>query len=266
MKKRKKTFDILGSCVSRDLFEIPEAVDFECREYIARQSVLSLYAKPLPVTDDEIGALTSNFQKRLILNDFQKTTICKLKESSSDYIIVDFIDERFNVAKISDTFLTMSNELITSQYLNDRKYEIVDKTRWKQRKLEEMLKPEVIRLAKQLADIYKQQHIIIHEAKMVDHYIGKDGNVYSFAPNYIKNNKRVNYVLNEMYIWLKAELPKAAGSIDVTSQYMADESHKWGLSTMHFQPEYYRAVVDEIGRIVNRNNIFMNMKWIPAKK
>ena len=73
MRNKKRTFDIFGSCVSRDLFTMPEAVCFECKEYIARQSVLSLLSEPLSVEVNEISALTSNFQKAMVLNDLRKT-------------------------------------------------------------------------------------------------------------------------------------------------------------------------------------------------
>ena len=64
---KKKTFDIMGSCVSRDLFNIPEAVNLDCREYIARHSILSMMAKPVSVEEGELDSLTSNFQKEMVL-------------------------------------------------------------------------------------------------------------------------------------------------------------------------------------------------------
>ena len=45
------------------------------------------------------------------------------------------------------------------------------------------------------------------------------------------------------------------GVIDISQNYLADENHKWGLSTMHFQPEYYQNVVKEIEEIVGKNII-----------
>lgn len=136
----KKTFDVLGSCVSRDLFSIPEAVNFDCGEYIARHSILSLMASPFSVEEGELDALTSNFQREMVLNDLRKTTLNKLK---------------------------------ASKYLDN-----------------------------------KQSHIIIHEARMVDRYIGKDGEIHTFASNIIENNKRLNFLLDKMYMWLKDELPR----------------------------------------------------------
>lgn len=255
MRNKKRTFDIFGSCVSRDLFTMPEAVCFECKEYIARQSVLSLLSEPLSVEVNEISALTSNFQKAMVLNDLRKTTFERLERSKSDYIIVDFIDERFRTAKISNIYLTMSNELMASGYLSGKDFQEVNPIRWKEHTMDEELKPRVAKLAETLCSIYKRSHIIIHMAKMVDNYRGKDGEIHKFAPNYIENNKRVNYLLDKMYDWLNCEILEMGGVINISQNYLADENHKWGLSTMHFQQEYYQDVVKEIEKIVGRNII-----------
>lgn len=256
MRRKKRTFDIFGSCVSRDLFTIPEAEHFECKEYIARQSVLSLLSEPLPVEKSEIAGLTSNFQKKMVLNDLQKTTFERLQESKSKFLIVDFIDERFRTAKISDCYVTMSNELMASGYLEGKDFQTIDTAKWDEKVMEAELKPRVIALAEKICSIYKKSHIIIHMAKMVDNYLGKDGEIHKFAPNYIANNKRVNYLLDKMYGWLCDEISGVGGGvIDISQNYLADENHKWGLSIMHFQPEYYQNVVKEIEEIVGKNII-----------
>lgn len=211
MWKKKRTFDIFGSCVSRDLFTVPEAKYFECREYIARQSVLSLSSKPIAVEASEIAALTSNFQKEMVLNDLQKTTFEKLENSKSNYLIVDFIDERFRTARISNCYLTMSNELVASGYLEGKDFQVIETIKWKESMMDEELKPRVAQLAEKLCFIYKRSHIIVHMAKMVDNYLGKDGEIHKFAPNYIENNKRVNYLLDKMYEWLNGEISQMGG-------------------------------------------------------
>lgn len=266
IRKKKRTFDIFGSCVSRDLFTVPEAEYFECREYIARQSVLSLSSEPIAVEESEISALTSKFQKEMVLNDLRKTTFEKLKGSKSNYLIVDFIDERFRTVRISNCYLTMSNELVTSGYLEGKDFQVIETIKWKESMMDEELKPKVAQLAEKFCSIYKRSHIIVHMAKMVDNYLGKDGEIHEFAPNYIENNKKVNYLLDKMYDWLNSEISQMGGVIDISQNYLADENHKWGLSTMHFQPEYYQAVVREVEKIVGRNIIQKGMDRLFNKK
>lgn len=256
---KKKTFDIIGSCVSRDLFSIPEAVNLDCKAYIARQSILSMMAEPISVEEGKLDSLTSNFQRQMVLNDLRKTTFEILENSKSNFLIVDFIDERFKTARISNSYLTMSNELIQSGYLNGRDFQVINTIKWNENVMEEELKPRVTKLAEKLCSIYKRSHIIIHMAKMVDNYLGKDGEIHKFTPNYIENNRKVNSLLSKMYGWLIDEIFGVGGVIDISQNYHADENHKWGLSTMHYQPEYYKDVVKEIEKIVGKNIIQRGM-------
>lgn len=174
-------FDIFGSCVSRDLFEIKEAVDLQCKEYIARQSIVSALAKPIEIADNEVINLNSNFQKQSLLNDFQKTTFQKLEKSNSNYLLIDFIDERFKLVKLGRYFVTYSSELVISKYLENKKYKLFDKRRWIKKKLYKQIKL----FAERIKDIYQEDHIIIHKVKLLDEYISKDNVKKQFAKKYI---------------------------------------------------------------------------------
>lgn len=263
-KDTNKKIDIYGSCVSRDVFEVPKADKLDCQEYIARQSLFSLFAKPLPIEESDISGITSNFQKRLLINDFYKTTFEKLKASQGEYLLVDFIDERFKIVEIgeaSGVFLTQSNELTASKYLENREYRLIDKKQWDEAKFCDEVKPKVVQFASEISKLYKKGHIIIHKARMVDSYIGKDGEVHAFADYYLQDNKRVNAMLDNMYGWLEESL-KEPYVIDVSAKYMADENHKWGLSTMHYQLEYYQEVAEKISEVVYENKILKRIKYL----
>lgn len=56
------------------------------------------------------------------------------------------------------------------------------------------------------------------------------------------------------------------GVIDISQNYHADENHKWGLSTMHYQPEYYKDVAKEIEKIVGKNIIQRGMEQLFKRK
>lgn len=240
-KKKKLDFDIFGSCVSRDIFEYEEAQELLCKEYIARQSVVSALSDPISIDETELATLTSNFQKKLVLNDFKKTTFQKLKDSSSNYLVVDFIDERFRLVELGESYLTQSAELITSKYLENKTYTLVDKRKWDKA----ILCANVEAFADKISGIYKKGHIFIHKAKMMDKYIGKDQEIHSFSKTIIKDNSETNSMLEVMYECLEKELDKPY-TIDISDKYYADENHKWGLAVMHYQKEYYQEVALKI--------------------
>lgn len=46
-----------------------------------------------------------------------------------------------------------------------------------------------------------------------------------------------------MYGCTKKRIPYA-NVLSISSKYIADEKHKWGLAPMHFQEEYYKEAVN----------------------
>lgn len=107
--------------------------------------------------------------------------------------------------------------------------------------LEEYLK----RFLDQILQNYGPGKIILHKAYMVDHYIDKNGERKSFSSPYIKNNSKINEMLQYIYDYTKNYFKKAK-IIDLCGQYSADECHKCGLATMHYQKEYYEAAAEMI--------------------
>lgn len=161
-RRRKKKFTILGSCVSRDMMEYLDPASYEISLYIARTKIVSQLSSPLYVNEDEIR-LNSAFQKRLVLCDLNKQEMDFARQNRSDYCIIDYIDERFNLLRIHDTYITKSNELVTSQWLQGKNYEETpyqfDGTAWRigENILDEYLKKyldQILRLYTPPAELY----------------------------------------------------------------------------------------------------------------
>jgi glycosyltransferase involved in cell wall biosynthesis len=112
---------IYGSCVSRDTFEHLDPEQFELVEYVARQSVLSAYTKPVELMAPP--TLKSRFQQRMITGDFSSSlrSLMATHGSATDFVLVDLTDERLGAYLLPDgSIVTRSVELIESggeQYL-----------------------------------------------------------------------------------------------------------------------------------------------------
>src|SRR5688572_18437592 len=108
------SYFILGSCVTRDIFSIMK--DPSPITYYARSSLISIMGNPIPV-EEEMLQLDSAFQRRMVLQDFQKTIFDDLSTLKFDYFIMDFIDERFDLFQIGDSYVTRSVELVNSKVM-----------------------------------------------------------------------------------------------------------------------------------------------------
>ncbi|WP_347108248.1 DUF6270 domain-containing protein [Paenarthrobacter sp. S56] len=102
---------IYGSCVSRDPFEKPN--DFKLEGYFARSSLASAFSEPpaqgTPLPDVE--TLSSNFQKRMLETDINKSLPSLLRSTEFDYLVIDFIDERMSTVQLGESTITESEEL-----------------------------------------------------------------------------------------------------------------------------------------------------------
>lgn len=254
---KSEKMDIFGSCVTRDVFTYDNEKEITLGEYIARQSILTVFSSPLCWKEEEMGKICSDFQKRMLRNDFEKSTFDKLRTSKGNYIVVDLIDERFHLAKVQNTYLTYSTELMISEYLERKKYKKIDKRNWLNRDVLLKTKEKIGRFAEELEKIYGVGRIILHRVMLKDEYVDKNGDIKRFPKQYLEDNKRINDYLSYMYDELAGKILKPY-MIDVTDLYYADERNKWGLATMHYQEEYYVDVLMKIKKIIYENNTNIN--------
>jgi hypothetical protein len=107
---------IYGSCVSRDTFEFLDPSRYSLLRYIARQSLISAFS-PADVDDLDLGALSSPFQRRMVLGDIAGSLAQDLFDlgDRTDLILWDLCDERLGVYRhTSGAVVTRSVELVRS--------------------------------------------------------------------------------------------------------------------------------------------------------
>ena len=253
--KKKRSVTILGSCCSRDIFEYLDKASYDINLYIARTKLVSQLAPPYLPSEDI--ALSSSFQRRLVLNDLEKAQWKDLRASAGDCCIVDYIDERFKLIKIrtaaSSTYITKSNELVSSGFLNGKdyselQYESVN-GKWTVDSTDLVFYLE--QFLRNILELYRTKKIILHKAYMTDSYISGKGAIQPFSKAVLANNQQVNAMLRYLYSYTEEFFNKYHRkfmAIHLCDRYLASETHKWGLSPMHYQEGYYQ----EAAKLVKR--------------
>lgn len=243
--------NIFGSCVTRDTFALDDRKLFTVGEYIARQSVISFLSKPIAYDDSDIH-LSSAFQRKQIISDLSKNGFNRLKSNPGDYLLIDMIEERFKIGKISGSYFTDSNELDASGFLEKNntklyeRHELNGKVFFRYRDMSSYISKFVHRIL----EVYEQKQIVIHEVYLATYFLDKYGQVKRFPENYVQYAQSLNRKLEYMYKCLKRDMPRAQ-VISVSNRFIADENHKWGLAPMHFQEEYYGEVMRELYQLIN---------------
>jgi len=275
---------IFGSCVTRDVLEHHAQAEYRLTlmSYISRQSLVSAMSPPVSCDEEDV-LLDSPFQRRMVLSDLRKDAFEMLKQDKSRYMIIDFIDERFDLLRVDKSYVTASNECIASGFFWHHIQKQKSASVWSfiskqpQALLWDWLREKKIRgsrvkkqkemqgqyfvdgkpvrryveqFAKMLKARYPEDHIIIHKALMQNEYVDREGIIRQFPTNYLKYNHEINDVLASLYDLAEELLPQAH-VVDLNCGTYADERHKWGLAPMHYQEEYYQRVLEEILRIIH---------------
>lgn len=244
--------DIIGSCVTRDaLTHLPD--DLSVATYIARTSVVSAVSSPLPLDLPKASIVANcDFDRKSIFRDLKKTVFADLSSSPASFLIIDFIDERFALGRNSTgQFFTKSNELIRSKLLaNCETFDFGTSRLDKPHTLSNSFVEERFHeWSSQLLNIYPEDHIVIHGATFVDHYLDREsGGIKMFDTAILHCNELWNTKLAMLHSFARKYFPHAGAYLSYTQEYCADSAHQWGLSSCHYQPEYYRRVADDIKR------------------
>ncbi len=122
---KEPKFRIWGSFNSRCIANCLTKFDFQ----ISNNSIISLFSSPC----NELNGLSGNnpFRNEMLRIDICKNGIEKLKQKSdkSDYLLIDFLEERFGIIDFSDgKYITNSDALKDTGFCSDnyKKYEITD--------------------------------------------------------------------------------------------------------------------------------------------
>lgn len=253
--------DIIGSCVTRDAFEILKELKtnncYVVNNYISKVSIISLVSRKLKFKYKINSKKISTWENRQVQYDLQKNWIEVLRKSDSDVIIVDLIDERYDLYKIQDSYITKSNIIKNAKFkpVNGVKFQVIKRNYKESISLWEESLDIFINELKQL-----NKPIILHKAYWKKEYINNKVNksinkkfyikniIYSFYyKSLIKkttfNNRfiRMANIQNDLldHYYNKIEEYKGINSILIKSNYKADNGHRWGLAPFHYEKQYY---------------------------
>ncbi len=235
---------IVGSCVTRDAFDIPGHT-FVISDYVARSSfACSMRARPFAVPDQDIdpeGAVQSNWQRRMVEIDLGRGLRHRLgetKDPAATLLVVDFIDERFHLLSHAGEVATSSVEvqrmrlaerlqaISTIHSGTDEHFEL-----WQQGFNKFVAEAR----AKGMEPIVNR----VWWASAVS-----DGTPLREPPDHIAASNR--------YL---ARLYEAADALNLPSitygaaPFVASAEHKWGLAPFHYVDDVYLRFLSELSRL-----------------
>lgn len=229
------TAGIFGSCVTRDLFEDP-ALRPTLGPYFARCSVVSAVAPPVAI-DPRRVVLSSDWQRRCVLADFQKTFFEALAATPPDWLVIDLIDERFDILCATESFVTRSSAFQAAGLDAAPELDLHPLKRMSSQGCElfELAAPD---FAARVTSIVPAAQVVIHRALWCTRY-RSNGDVLEFPPERLDLCHRQNEMLNRGYDMLETAFGGRAVTLVLDpSRQLADAGHRWELEPFHYEPAY----------------------------
>jgi len=237
---------IFGSCVTRDLFEDP-ALRPTLARYASRSSLISAVAAPVAL-DPERVRLDSAFQRRCVIEDFDKCFLAELPSDRLDWLVVDLIDERFDVLRTAAaaSYVTCSSAYRGAGLEQQDDFERVRRLTGE---ASELLERAAQRFAERVTAVLAPERVIVHRAHWMTRY--RDGaELHDFAAERVDFAERHNAAVDQGYDVLERALGGRAQTIALNGGFVADANHRWELEPYHYEPAYNAAALERLRTIV----------------
>ncbi|WP_368358158.1 DUF6270 domain-containing protein [Adlercreutzia caecimuris] len=149
-----------------------------------------------------------------------------------------------NAEQVNGCYFTKSNEYARSGLFPESEtieYKVAGKKGASRAIRDVPVDERMHEFANRLSSLYPSSHVILHAALFVDYYVDRDTQtIKRFDDRILRLNEERNEKLSILYSLARKHFPDMCACLDYTLDYCADSSHRWGLDTCHYQPEYYR--------------------------
>jgi hypothetical protein len=231
------------------MFNYDDGSRFHVVEYFARSSFASAFAEPFDAGNAP-SKLSSAFQRRIVSADLDKSLGAALVSRTYDVILIDLIDERFNLLIDGPRVATISNELVATGILerSDPQWRACQSGSDQHRQLWML---GWARFRAVLAQIHPAPRLVLHKVR----WATRTGNGNDLGPRFpAELIARNNEYLADLQSALVEDLPDI-GVIELPDAlYLAADEHRWGLSPFHYVTEHYRVALDQLWAIVQADN------------
>lgn len=241
-----KTINLWGTSASK--IAIDRCVYAKVGIYVGKQSIISACCEPFK---GDVNVVKNNKDIANIIGDIKKSSIERISSNKSDYIVIDLLDEKFNLVKFNGRYVISASDAFNRNKSNI----LIDGVSFEKKQLlkynitEQEINTAVVEFCNKVKKMYDEKHIILHEAYFAVKYKDKYGVLKSFAKGTVESFEEKNNLLKKLYEIIKKELPHCH-VIDLHNYILSDELHVNGLSTMHFTDKYYNMLANKITKII----------------
>lgn len=240
---------IYGSCISRDTLELAPQQGIELAGYLARSSLVSAFARRPTQLLGTSAQVRSSFQRRMLDADAQKSLPNVLRSLQYDLLLVDIVDERFNVLAKGAERLTDSPALRESEYMTN------SAASWKRvtSGSDEHFSAWTNALNRMLTSVRAlpdSPPVAFLDADWATTVAGGG------STSELRHAGRTPEAANELYSryreYFRSKIPAERVIRPPSTVTVSDPDHKWGLAPFHYVQGFYDFVGGRLAELGNR--------------
>lgn len=242
---------VLGSCVTRDVWSLAGPEESRPLVFLGRTSLASLTLpdgrdNPLPALIPLLPELPP-FTARALRAELAKGALAQIAAVRPRALIIDFIDERFDLLDADGVLLTESLELIqsglcaTPALAAARRIPRLGEEAW------QLWEKGLARLRRHLAQPgFAGCRLLLHACFWAEEIQAGDRREKlpdrcEILPGRLASRAAHNALLRRCHARFQEEFPEAITIAPPAALRVADAAHRWGPAPFHFIPAYYRA-------------------------
>lgn len=235
---------ISGSCVSRDPFTPVVLEEFEVVDYNARYSLARLcYPRVNMDVDPDFfeERVPKAFVRKLLKNEFENNLIERLNTKQFDYLVLDFVSERFGLVMYKNNgYVTNSDDIRKAQLAVLRSSPKIESS---SREFLDNFKNGLQKVVKEVG----KERIIINNVFWTE--IMDNGERIS-TPEIVE---RRNSFISHLYQLAKDVGIPEANFVNYPSDiFVADSNHRWAVSPFHYTQDVYDYFVNYLRSITSK--------------
>lgn len=240
---------VLGSCITRDLWPAQDQAPPGLL-YVSRTSLPSVLSPPpagVVTSAEPPNGLKPN-PHAAVVADLRKLALERLIAHRPTHLILDFIDERFDLLSVGGATITHSWELEVSGYLAQPALSSAQPIPRLGETCESLWGRSLGGLAELIASTPLQDAtLILHAAQWAETWRATSGTVAPL-PDETEiwtgrpTSRTAHNALLARYQAAFLQVFPQAQVVSAPTFRIADEGHRWGLSPFHYVEEYYAEI------------------------
>ncbi len=214
-------------------------------------SIVSMMSTPYDIEKEEIEN-DNLFKKTCVYHDFKREFIINVKKHSKqvDYLLIDFLEERFGVVEANKSFFTNSiayNESIIDSFQQESVLAFGSS------ELTEKWKSACISWMNEVEKYFPHEKIILNEMYLCEQY---GNSIIKHSFDHISEIQQINDTLKLYYDFFKLTFPNIKVVATGRDENYCDEWHTYGCDCVNKNQYAYLSAADKI------YNIMMNRKSV----